>query len=110
MEAAKYPFGKVIAGARSVHFNGLWQKESIPYTEIQDVSVSRFFKRITVESSQGRTSATLWSLQEAMLLAKVIRQNVGLDPPDPPGPAAQPEDDVAPAEMRIFPPGPATSG
>ena len=107
MEAAKYPFGKVIAGARAVHFKGLLQKESIPYTDIQDVSVSRFFKRISVVSTQGRVSATLWSLQDAVLLAKVIRQSVGLDPPDPP---AQLDDGGAPVEVRTLPPGPATSG
>ena len=80
MEAAKYPIGKVIAGAYSVHFQGVLQKESIAYTDITDVTVSRFFKRISVESSRGRTSATLWSMADAIQLAKVIRQNAGLAP------------------------------
>ncbi len=76
MEANKYPFGKVVAGARSLHIRGLLHKESISYSEIEGVTVSKFFKRLRVESKRGTRTLQLWSLEEAELLAQLISENM----------------------------------
>ncbi|HXG35535.1 MAG TPA: hypothetical protein VNL15_01050 [Dehalococcoidia bacterium] len=75
MEASKYPFGKVVAGYNALHIRGLLHKESIPYGEINDVSVSKFFKRLSLDTQRGKRRLQFWSLEEAELLSKIIREN-----------------------------------
>jgi len=75
MEAYKYPWGKVVAGHSALHIRGLLHKESIPYEMIDSVSVSRFFKRLTLKREGKAIRLQFWSMEEAEVLARIIEEN-----------------------------------